>query len=65
MPVLKLFLAFYRKRIAYGVVVREHKLISDKKSFNLPGCSASSAHCITRPVPGKFIESIQYQFTMN
>ena len=63
MPNLKLFLAFYRKKIAYGVVVRECKLISDKKSFNLQGCSASSAHCIIRPVPVKFIESIRYQFT--
>ena len=35
-----------------------------QKPFNLPGCSASSAHCITRPVPGKLIESIRHQFTM-
>ena len=35
-----------------------------QKPFNLPGCSTSSAHCITRPVPGKFIESIRHQFTM-
>ena len=35
-----------------------------QKLFNLPECSASPAHCITRPVPGKFIESIRHQFTM-
>ena len=35
-----------------------------KSSFHLPGCSASSAHCLTRPVPGKSIESIRRQFTI-
>ena len=53
------------KRDTHNVFVRKRKRISDKMPFNLPGCSASSAHCITRPVPGKLIESIRHQFTMS
>lgn len=60
----ELFLALFDLEITLNVVVWERKRIPDKKPFNLPGCSASSTHYITRPIPGRFIESIRHQFTM-